>query len=102
MENLTSVEVKCECSIPFHSELTDYIQKLASGTINENYNEEQVPHKEAITHAIRSKMLFVKFGFAVSIKKVQPRLLKAIKKILKKELIGTIRVGKDEITLILL
>lgn len=102
MQNPTLIEVKCECKIPFHTELTNYLQKLLSGTISENYNEEEVPHKDVIAQAIRSKMLFISFGFTNSIKKVRPRMLKAIKKILKKEVVGTIKVGKGEITLILL
>lgn len=102
MKKPAFIEVKCECDIPFHNELTNYLQKLAKGTINEKYNEEQVPHKEAIVDALRSKMLFVKLDLTQSIRKVRPRMLKAIKEILKKDIVGTIKVGKGEVTFILL
>ncbi|MFT3795544.1 hypothetical protein [Flavobacterium sp.] len=102
MKNPACIELKCECNIPFRTELTTYLQKLASGNINERYNEEEVPHKEAIVHALSSKLLFVTLDLTQSIRKVKPNMLRAIRKILKKEIVGTIMVGKGEVTLILL
>lgn len=101
MRNATSIEVKCECAIPFQSEIITYIEKVIDGS-QEDYDPGDVPHKEVITQAIRSKLVFIKFHFARSIKKIKPKLLQAIKKTFKKELIGTIREGKNEITFILL
>lgn len=97
-----SIELRCECQIPFQAELLNFIQRLASGAIDENFDLNDVPHKDIIVQAIRSKIIFIKFRFARSLKKVKPRLLAALRKTFQKELIGTIKQGQDEITFILL
>ena len=95
----TSIEVKCECNIPFHSELTDYLQLLSSDSIS---NQQEVPHKEAIRDALKNKLLFIKIHLTCPIKKIRSKLIAVARSGLNKELVGTIRVGKNEITLILL
>lgn len=99
MNHPASIEVKCECTIPFQSELVGYLNHL-SDTPEDQL--EKIPHKDAIRDALKSKMLFVKIRFARPIKQWRPRILKAAKSVLQKDLVGTIKVGKNEITLILL
>lgn len=98
----TSIEVKCECKIPFHAELVNYIHKLLVGAIDEHFDANKMFHTNAVTQALRNKLVFIKLDFAHTLKRVRPKLLAAFKKTFKKELIGTIKVGKHEITLILL
>lgn len=80
MQNPTLIEVKCEYAIPFHSELTNYIQKLTDGRISENFNAEQVPHKEAVADAVKSRMLFIRSDFAGSIKKYDPKCSRPLRR----------------------
>ena len=96
---ITSIEVKCECNIPFHSELTNYLQLLSSDSIS---NQHDVPHKEAIRDALKNRLLFIKIHLACPIKQIRSKLLAVVKNGLHKELIGTIKEGKNDITLILL
>ncbi len=99
--NTSTIELKCECHIPFQAELLQFIQRLANGAIDEDYDMNDVPHKDVIVQAIRSKLIFIKFNFTRSVKKIKPKLLEALRKTFQKELIGTIK-QKDEITFILL
>ncbi|HMJ45721.1 MAG TPA: hypothetical protein VK498_00230 [Ferruginibacter sp.] len=95
----TSIEVKCECNIPFHSELINYLQLLSSDRIS---NLQEVPHKDAIRKALKDKLLFIKIHLTCPIKQIRSKLVAVVKTGLDKELVGTIKVGKNEITLILL
>jgi len=102
MQNTTSIEVKCECKIPFHAELVTYLQKLVTNSVKDQQDPSDVPHRKEICQAIHKKMVFIRIDFARPIKQLRPALLKAFRLILNKDVIGTIRVGKDEITFILL
>ena len=96
---ITSIEVKCECNIPFHSELTNYLQLLSSDSIS---NQQEVPHKEAIRNALKNRLLFIKIHLACPMKQIRAKLVAVARNGLNKELVGTIKEGKNEITLILL
>lgn len=100
MNHPASIEVKCECIIPFQSELVGYLNRLSDSAPDDQL--EKIPHKDAIREALKSKMLFVRIRFARPVKQWRPRILKAAKSVLHKDLVGTIKVGKNEITLILL
>lgn len=99
--NSATIEVKCECNIPFHAELVGYLSRISDNTPEEQ-SLEKIPHREAIREALKSKMLFIKIRFARPITQFRPRLIRAVRQALHKDLVGTIRVGKNEITLILL
>lgn len=101
MQNTTSIEVKCECKIPFHAELVAYLQKLVTCSVQDQQNPSDVPHRKEICQAIHKKMVFIRINFA-HLKQLRPTLLKAFQLMLNKDVIGTIRVGKEEITFILL
>jgi len=97
----TSIEVKCECKIPFHSELVDYLQDLSINLPTQDLSNE-IQHKEAMRQALSGKLLFVKIHLEKPIKEFRRKLLNAVKRMLNKDIVGTIKEGKDEITLIFL
>ncbi|HLA55422.1 MAG TPA: hypothetical protein VK623_04950 [Flavobacterium sp.] len=101
MNKITSIEVKCECNIPFHQELVAFLYKLLKGNMTNAQLPYEIPHREAISEAIQRKMLFVKIIFGHPVGRWRHRLVKAIQHILGKHLVGTIN-GHDGITLILL
>lgn len=98
----TSIEVKCECAIPFHAELVTCLQKLLSGNLTDDEIPNEVPHWQAIRQALHEKMLFIKIGYPRRIKSWRPRLVAAMRRILNKNIVGTIRAGDSAVTLILL
>ncbi len=100
--NSATIEVKCECNIPFHAELVGYLNRISDNAPEEEQSLDKIPHREAIREALKSKMLFIRICFARPITQFRPRLIKAVRQALHKDLVGTIRVGKNEITLILL
>ena len=100
MHITTTVEVKCECRIPFHSELVGYLEQELASPVTENAPLPDVPHEETIRQAIQNKMLFIKIIHPL--RKLKPKMLERLKKLFKKDFVGTIRVGKDETTLILI
>lgn len=102
MQKTTSIEVKCECSIPFHSELESWLYKLLSGSVSDEQLQEEVPHREAIYQALHRRMLFIKIKLVHPVKQWRHKLLIAVRRILGKELVGTIQAGKNAITLIVL
>jgi hypothetical protein len=102
MKTNTSIEVKCDCRIPFHSELVAYLEDLSGQDSPDHPGPTDLPHKEIIRQALISKMLFIKVHFARPMKRWRPKLLKSVQHMLNKDLVGTIRVGADEVTLIML
>lgn len=102
MQKTTSIEVKCECSIPFHSELESCLYKLLSGTVSEDQLREEVPHRDAIYQALQRRMLFIKINLGHPVKRWRAKLLLAVRRILGKELVGTIRLAKNAVTLIVI
>lgn len=102
MQKTTSIEVKCECSIPFHSELESCLYKLLSGTVSESRLPQEVPHRDAMCQALQRRMLFIKIKLGHPVKQWRAKLLQAVKRILGKELVGTIRIGKNAVTLIVI
>jgi len=100
MQNETLIEVKCECKIPFHAELVGHLTKLVRNANKKESSEPQPQHSDAIRQAINSKILFIKMMYPA--KRGRSQLLKNVEKLFMKNLVGTIKVGKDEITFILL
>lgn len=98
MQSNTSIEVKCECRIPFHDELVSYLQN--SIDTHSRAVSPEMPHKDEIRRALVSRMVFIKM--VNPIRRGKKALLAAVKSLLKKDLIGTIKVGKDEITWIIM
>ncbi|SCY37871.1 hypothetical protein [Flavobacterium caeni] len=96
------IELKCEFEIPFHDELNHFMQRLANSDTEYHSAAFHLPHKEAITQAMRNKLVYVKLNVEKPTQTIRPRLLAAIRKSFNKELVGTIRQGDDDITFILL
>ncbi len=102
MPETTSIEVKCECKIPFHTELVACLHKLLNGSMTEDQFPREVPHRDEISRALHSKMLFIKVELAHPVKRWRYRIVRAVRQILGKDLVATIHAGKSAITLILL
>lgn len=100
MPSTTSIEVKCECTIPFHSELVGYLEQELNSPLTEDAPVNKVPHRETIMRALQNRMLFIKV--TQPLKRLRPRLVRKLKKIFEKDFVGSIEVDADEITLILL
>jgi len=99
MHKTTSIEVKCECTIPFHQELVGFLLSLVDKS-DEAPLPKDVPHREAICQAIQQKMLFIKIIRGRPAGKWRRRITAKLQDILNKKLVGTIKVD-DAITLVL-
>jgi|GEM_PF-1789638 len=102
MNENTSIEVKCDCKIPFHSELVAYLKKMFVKQGRKSDMSDFIPNQEEIANALKSKTVFIRVAFPAPVKGISPFVMKAIKNILRKDIVGVIRVGNDEITLVLL
>jgi len=98
MQNTTIVEVKCDCTIPFRSELESRLEEILSSPIEGDTSLQDLPHIRNIKTIIQSKIIFVKITNPV---KTRSRLLDNVKQLFHKEVVGTIKGDKNEITLIL-
>jgi len=94
----TTVKVKCDCKIPFQSELEQHLEQLI--TTETITDIETVADFKTVSAILRSKMIFIKV--TSPIKDIRPRLLKSLKLLLNKDLVGFIKGSKNEITLIML
>ena len=101
MKKTTSIEVKCECIIPFHAELVVYLQNLLNGAVTESEFANEIPHRESICRAVQDKVLFIKISFARPVGQWRYRLLWAVRQILGKNVVGTIRNGR-QLTIVML
>ena len=99
MNTTTTVAVTCDCKIPFHDELVNQLEQLFASPdadLPDLMAPSQIKNRNMI---LQSKMIFVKI--TNPIKKVRPKLLETLRKLLNKELVGTIKGSKNEVTLIL-
>ena len=98
MQTPTTVEVKCDCNIPFLSELESRLEQILSNPKEDAANLMDLPHIKNIKTVIQSRMIFVRITNPI---KTRSRLLASVGKLLHKELVGAIRGDANEITLIL-
>lgn len=98
MQNTTIVEVKCDCTIPFRSELESRLEEILSSPTEGHSSLQDLPHIRNIKTVIQSKIIFVKITNPV---KTRSRLLDHVRQLFHKQLVGTIKGEKNEITLIL-
>lgn len=99
MQTPTTVEVKCDCTIPFLSELESRLEQILSNPKEEeDVNLMDLPHIKNIKTVIQSRIIFVKITNPI---KTRSNLLDSVKQLFHKELVGTIKGEKNEITLIL-
>ena len=98
MQTPTTVEVKCDCTIPFLSELESRLEQILSNPKEEDANLMDLPHIKKIKTVIQSRIIFVKITNPI---KTRSNLLDSVKQLFHKELVGTIKGEKNEITLIL-
>jgi len=101
MKTTTSIEVKCECIFPFHTELVVYLQNLLSGAVTENEFAKEIPHRESICDAVQDKVLFIKISFGRPVGQWRYRLLWVVRRIFGKNVVGTIRNGR-QLTIVML
>jgi len=95
----TTVAVKCECEIPFQYELERHLERLIScpGTRPDFQTAADFKKLTAVLHR---KLIFIRVTHPIG--NIRPMLVKTVKLLLNKDLVGTIKVAKNEITLILL
>jgi len=99
MQTPTTVEVKCDCTIPFLSELESRLEQILSNPKEEeDANLMDLPHIKNIKTVIQSRMIFVRITNPI---KTRSRLLASVGQLFHKELVGAIRGDANEITLIL-
>ena len=102
MNSATSLELKCECAIPFHADLISYLTKLFSNGSSMPEPDSGVPHQQEIAEALEGKTIFVSVDFAHPVTTVRPATLKRIKNIFKKDIVGVMKIGAKEITYVLI
>ncbi|MBD3581261.1 hypothetical protein [Flavobacterium selenitireducens] len=102
MNDSTSIEVKCDCKIPFHSELVAHLKRMFVKQGRKTESDNLILNQEEIADALKSKTVFIRVAFPEPVKKISPFVMKSIKNMLRKDIVGVIRVGNDEITLVLL
>ncbi|GEP52262.1 hypothetical protein FNO01nite_29340 [Flavobacterium noncentrifugens] len=99
MKITPTVEVKCDCKIPFQSELEHHLEQLISRPENPS-NFQTAANLKSLAAVLHHRLIFIKVTHPI--KDMRPRLLKKVKQLLNKDLVGTIKGTKNEITLILL
>lgn len=102
MNDSTSIEVKCDCKIPFHAELVAHLKKMFAKRGRRTEMDNLIANQDEIANALKSKTVFIRVEFPTPVKSISPFVMKAIKNVLRKDIVGVIRVGNDEITLVLL
>ena len=99
MKATTTIEVKCDCKIPFHLELESHLEKLLISP-EADLQFQTTANLRRMNTILQSKLVFIKV--TNPIKNIRPRILKKVKHLLNKDLVGIIKGSKNEITLILL
>lgn len=101
--HITSVEVKCECRIPFHDELRSYFthlletpQEFATASSN------GIKHLKEINDALHMKILLVAVDHDTPLLGWRDRTSQAVESTLHKSLLGTISSDARHTTLILI
>ena len=98
MQTTTTVEVKCDCTIPFLTELESRLEQILSNPKEVEINLMDLPHIKNIKTVIQSRIIFVKITNPI---RTRSNLLDSVKQLFHKELVGTIKGENNEITLIL-
>jgi len=96
----TTVEVKCDCKIPFHLELVAYLEQLFTNP-NSETNMQQALKINQLGMALQRRMVFIKITNPIKGIRIRPKLLKNVKLLFNKDVVGTIKGARNEITLIL-
>lgn len=99
MQTTTTVEVKCDCTIPFRSELESHLEQVLGNPDQAKKKLKDLPNLRSMDVLIHSKIIFVKI--TNPIRKSRSLMLDTLKKLFHKEFVGIIKGAKNEITLIL-
>jgi len=99
MQTTTTVEVKCDCTIPFRSELETHLEQVLRSPEHADTTLKELPHLRSMDVVIHSKIIFVKI--TNPIRKTRSVVLRTLKELFHKEMVGIIKGAKNEITLIL-
>ena len=100
MQTTTKVEVNCDCRIPFQFELVKYLEQLFSTAEPDGSDLKKLKQISSRVSALQTKMVFIKVTNPT--KKHRQKFLTVVKQLFNKDLVGTIRSSKNEVTLILI
>ena len=99
MQITTTVKVKCGCDIPFQSELENHLEQLITSP-GTRPDFQTAANLKKLAAALQRRLIFIRVTHPL--KDIRPMLVKTVKRLLNKDLVGTIKGAKNEITLILL
>jgi len=99
MQITTTVKVKCGCDIPFQSELENHLEQLITSP-ETRPDSLTAAHLKKLATVLQRRLIFIRVIHPL--KDIRPALVKKVKLLLNKDLVGTIKGAKNEITLILL
>ncbi|RZJ73588.1 hypothetical protein [Flavobacterium sp.] len=102
MHNTTSLELKCECTIPFRSDIIAYLEKLFNIGAEDAIPNPAIPQEDAVAEALRNKALFVTVGFSQPVKKIRPAILKKLKSFFHKDIVAIMKSDNIQITYLLI
>lgn len=101
MPHQTTIEIKCDCHVPFYRELVAYIRNILESSDKSVIRSEEIPHRDEIRMALERELLFVKIQLAKPVGRWRYTLRRKLAKVLDKSVVGTIDTGRDSMTLIL-
>jgi len=102
MNNTTPLELKCDGIIPFQSDLTAYLNNLLVEGPMLMGPVVTAPDSSVLSEALKGRPVFLTIGLGNPARKIRPSILKKIKNIFRKDIVGIFRIGKKEITYVLI
>jgi hypothetical protein len=101
MYESATIEMKCDCPIPFHTELLYLIKDIfVHGKFSLREKTSILPDGDVVVEALKGRPIFLNIGFKRPVKKIKPFIIKALQSLFKKDVVAIMKIGEDDFTLI--